>query len=94
MVLAIKGEQIGKILNHNLYKVTKYEIITLRKDDTSDTFNEESNYLRLLKDHLDAAPLIYSYSFDVTNSLQRQSGPKDLGTVRNNNNIIDNVLKC
>lgn len=35
--------------------------------------HDEDAYLALLRAHLRAGPMYYSYSFDLTNSMQRQS---------------------
>lgn len=61
---------MGRIKGHMIYKVVSTEFLPLR-EGLHDT--DESTYLLLVKNLLKASPLYFSYSFDVTNSFQRQA---------------------
>jgi hypothetical protein len=54
-----------------IYKVTATEFLPLRERALHD--QDEDRYLSLLKDLIKSSPLYFSYSFDLTNSFQRQS---------------------
>lgn len=54
-----------------IYRVVTTEFLPLRERPLHDP--DEDNYLSLLKTLLKTSPLFFSYSFDVTNSFQRQA---------------------
>jgi len=54
-----------------IYKVISTEFLPLRERPLHDA--DEDNYLGLLKGLLKTSPLYFSYSFDITNSFQRQA---------------------
>lgn len=62
---------MGRIKGHMIYKVVSTEFLPLRDRPLHDP--DEDNYLALLKNLLKTAPLYFSYSFDITNSFQRQA---------------------
>jgi hypothetical protein len=71
-IIAItKAQPMGRIKGHMIYRVVSTEFLPLRERPLHDP--DEDTYLRLVKDLLKASPLYFSYSFDVTNSFQRQA---------------------
>jgi phosphatidylinositol 4-phosphatase len=62
---------MGRIKGHMIYKVIATEILPLRERPLHDT--DEDSYLSLLRTLLRTGPLYFSYSFDLTNSFQRQA---------------------
>jgi hypothetical protein len=62
---------MGRIKGHMIYRVVSTEFMPLRERPLHDP--DEDAYLKLLKDLLKVSPLYFSYSFDVTNSFQRQA---------------------
>lgn len=62
---------MGRLKGHMLYKVISTEFLPLRERALHDP--DEDTYLNLLKTLLKTGPMYFSYSFDVTNSFQRQA---------------------
>jgi hypothetical protein len=62
---------MGRIKGHMIYKVVATEFLPLRERPLHDP--DEDNYLSLLKTLIKTSPLYFSYSFDITNSFQRQA---------------------
>src|ERR1700712_3825476 len=54
-----------------IYKIVATEFLPLRERPLRDL--DEDRYLALLKDLIKSSPLYFSYSFDLTNSFQRQA---------------------
>ena len=62
---------MGRLKGHMVYKVIATEFLPLRERTLHDP--DEDNYLSLLKTLLKTGPMYFSYSFDITNSFQRQA---------------------
>lgn len=62
---------MGRIKGHMIYKVVATEFLPLRERPLHDP--DEDHYLALLKTLLKTSPLFFSYSFDITNTFQRQA---------------------
>jgi hypothetical protein len=62
---------MGRIKGHMIYRVAATEFLPLRERPLHDA--DEDNYLSLLKTLIKTSPLFFSYSFDITNSFQRQA---------------------
>jgi hypothetical protein len=54
-----------------VYKVLATEFLPMRERQLHDA--DEDMYLALLRTHLRTGPMYFSYTFDLTNSFQRQS---------------------
>jgi len=54
-----------------IYKVTATEFLPLREKPLHDI--DEDRYIVLLKDFIKQSPMYFSYTFDLTNSFQRQA---------------------
>ncbi|KYG40600.1 hypothetical protein M433DRAFT_8646 [Acidomyces richmondensis BFW] len=71
-VIAItKSQPVGRLKGHQIYKVVSTEFMPLRERQISDS--DEETYLAYLKLLIKSGPMYFSYTFDVTNSFQRQA---------------------
>ncbi len=71
IIVITKAQPMGRIKGHMVYKVISTEFLPLRERSLHDT--DEDTYLSLLKTLLKTGPMYFSYSFDITNSFQRQA---------------------
>lgn len=71
IIVITKAQPMGRIKGHMIYKIISTEFLPLRERPLHDP--DEDNYLFLLKTLLKSSPLYFSYSFDITNSFQRQA---------------------
>jgi phosphatidylinositol 4-phosphatase len=71
VITITKSTPVGRIKGHQIYKVDSTEFMPLRERQLSDA--DETTYLAYLKALVKASPLYFSYSFDLTNSFQRQT---------------------
>ena len=71
IIVINKAQPMGRLKGHMLYKVISTEFLPLRERALHDP--DEDTYLNLLKTLLKTGPMYFSYSFDVTNSFQRQA---------------------
>jgi hypothetical protein len=62
---------MGRLKGHMIYKVIATEFLPLRERPLHD--QDEDTYLALLKTFIKSGPMYFSYSFDITNTFQRQS---------------------
>lgn len=62
---------IGRIKGHGVYKVQSTELLPLQERQLRDP--DEDVYISLIKTHLRTGPMYFSYTFDLTNSFQRQA---------------------
>ena len=62
---------MGRLRGHMTYKIVSTEFLPLRERPVHDP--DEDALLAMLKTLLKTAPMYFSYSFDLTNSFQRQS---------------------
>lgn len=70
-VIASKVKETGRINGQQIYRVTEHLIVPSKEDARIDA--DESEYLKLLKMQLDKATLYFSYTYDLTNSFQRNA---------------------
>ena len=71
IIVINKVQLMGRLKGHMVYKVISTEFLPLRERALHDP--DEDTYLNLLKTLLKTGPMYFSYSFDVTNSFQRQA---------------------
>ncbi|KAH7379784.1 SacI homology domain-containing protein [Cadophora sp. MPI-SDFR-AT-0126] len=71
IIVITKVQIMGRLKGHMVYKVIATEFLPLRERPLHDP--EEDNYLSLLKTFIKSGPMYFSYSFDITNTFQRQS---------------------
>ncbi|KAK9459294.1 SacI homology domain-containing protein [Lipomyces oligophaga] len=69
IIVITKSDKIGILNGHTIYKITGFEFIPLFDAVTRD--RDEVSYLALLKRHLHSGPMYFSYTWDLTNSMQR-----------------------
>ncbi|CBX94696.1 hypothetical protein IAQ61_009378 [Plenodomus lingam] len=71
IIVITKAQPMGRIKGHMIYKVVATEFLPLRERPLHDV--DEDNYLSLLRSLIKTSPLYFSYSFDITNTFQRQA---------------------
>ncbi|KAK0516308.1 hypothetical protein JMJ35_000911 [Cladonia borealis] len=71
IIVITKAQPMGRLKGHMVYKVISTEFLPLRERSLHDT--DEDTYLSLLKMLLKTGHMYFSYSFDITNSFQRQA---------------------
>ncbi|KAK3652812.1 Phosphoinositide phosphatase sac1 [Elasticomyces elasticus] len=71
IITITKSQPMGRIKGHQIYKVISTEFLPLRERQLSDP--DETTYLTYLKTLIKSGPMYFSYSFDLTNSSQRQA---------------------
>ncbi|KAK9458096.1 SacI homology domain-containing protein [Dipodascopsis uninucleata] len=70
VIVITKSEKVGYIRGHAVYKIADFEFIALR--DLANRDKDENVYLSLLKQHIKNGPMYFSYTWDLTNCMQRQ----------------------
>jgi hypothetical protein len=77
IIVITKAAPMGRLKGHMIYRVVSTEFLPLHEQPLHDA--EEDTYLYLLKNIIKANPMYFSYTFDITNSFQRQveSNPTD-----------------
>lgn len=71
VIIITKSSPVGRLKGHQIYKVVSTEFLPLRERQISDA--DEDTYLTYLKNLLKQGPMYISYSFDLTNTFQRQA---------------------
>ncbi|KAL6904596.1 phosphoinositide phosphatase [Trichoderma evansii] len=71
VIIISKANPIGRLKGQMIYKVISTEILPMRERQIHDP--DEDTFINLLKTFLAQSPLYFSYSTDLTNSIQRQS---------------------
>jgi hypothetical protein len=71
IITIAKASPVGRIKGHQIYQVTATEFLPLRERQVHDP--DEDTYLAYLKTLLKNGPMYFSYTFDLTNSFQRQT---------------------
>ncbi|KAL8950131.1 MAG: hypothetical protein Q9222_003808 [Ikaeria aurantiellina] len=71
IIVITKAQPMGRLKGHMVYKIIATEFLPLRERTLHDP--DEDTYLDLLKTLLKTGPMYFSYSFDITNSFQRQA---------------------
>ncbi|KAF1951746.1 hypothetical protein CC80DRAFT_423911 [Byssothecium circinans] len=71
IIVITKAQPMGRVKGHMIYRVISTEFLPLRERPLHDA--DEDSYLGLLKALLKTSPLYFSYSFDITNTFQRQA---------------------
>jgi hypothetical protein len=75
IIVITKAQPMGRLKGHMVYKIIATEFLPLRERPLHDA--EEDTYLALLKTFIKSGPMYFSYSFDLTNTFQRQSSQLD-----------------
>ncbi|RMZ86879.1 hypothetical protein DV736_g5899, partial [Chaetothyriales sp. CBS 134916] len=71
IIVITKAEPAGRLRGQTLYRVVATEFLSLRERRVQDP--DEDTYLGYLKALIANGPMYFSYSFDLTNSFQRQA---------------------
>lgn len=70
-IIANTVEEKGRLNGHTIYKVMQHSIVPVSAHQSKLTDSDESNYLELLDNQLTNSTLFFSYTYDLTNSMQR-----------------------
>lgn len=68
-IIANRVEETGRFKRHVIYRIVEHSIVPAKELQTMDS--DESEYLKLLSMHLKNGTFYFSYTYDLTNSLQR-----------------------
>ncbi|KAG9255939.1 phosphoinositide phosphatase [Emericellopsis atlantica] len=71
VIIINKAKPMGRLKGHMVYKVIATDILPMRERQIHDP--DEDTFIELLKTFLATGPMYFSYSIDLTNSIQRQS---------------------
>lgn len=71
VIIITKSQPVGRLKGHQIYKVVSTEFLPIRERQVRDA--DEDTFLTYLKTLLKTGPMYFSYSFDLTNSFQRQA---------------------
>lgn len=71
IIVITKAQPMGRLKGHMVYKVIATEFLPLRERPLHDP--DEDIYSAMVKTLLKTGPLYFSYSFDITNTFQRQA---------------------
>jgi len=75
IIIITKSQAVGRIKGHQIYKIVSTEFLPLRERQIHDP--DEDTSLKYLQTLLKNGPMYFSYSFDLTNSFQRQAQSND-----------------
>ncbi|KAF9177286.1 hypothetical protein BGZ51_008757 [Haplosporangium sp. Z 767] len=76
MVVITERTKIGRIAENDIFKVKDYKVLPLSRNNlalTEAQVAEEASYLSLLHSHLQSGLFHFSYGYELTHTLQRQS---------------------
>lgn len=68
-IVADTVEEAGRLNGHVIYKVVQHSVVGAKRNPRIDS--DEAEYLKLLEMQLKNATLYFSYTYDLTNSVQR-----------------------
>lgn len=71
VIIITKSEPVGRLKGHQVYKIVSTEFLPLRERQVTDP--DEETYLAYLKILIKSGPMYFSYSYDLTNTSQRQA---------------------
>ncbi|WPG97498.1 Hypothetical protein R9X50_00027500 [Acrodontium crateriforme] len=71
VIVITKSQPVGRLKGHQIYKVVSTEFMPCRERQVHDP--DEDTYLNYLKTLIKTGPMYFSYSFDLTNTFQRQA---------------------
>ncbi|KAG0052780.1 hypothetical protein BGZ83_002134 [Gryganskiella cystojenkinii] len=80
MVVITDRTKIGRIGEHDIFKLKDYKVLPLSRNNlalSEAQTNDETTYISLLHSHLQSGEFHFSYTYEFTHTLQRQSA---LGT--------------
>ncbi|KAI8580280.1 hypothetical protein K450DRAFT_280022 [Umbelopsis ramanniana AG] len=76
MIVITNRKRVGQIRGQDIYRITSFEIVPFVKDLSSLTpaqAADEQRYVDLLTDHLKINTFYMSYTYDLTQTIQRQA---------------------
>nr|CAG8454921.1 11956_t:CDS:10 [Entrophospora candida] len=83
-LIVITGrERIGRLGKHDVFQANQFRILPFTRNTfhlSESQVRDERNYLSLIENHLKSGTYYFSYTYDLTHSIQRQSQLGDLAT--------------
>ncbi|CAO3571408.1 unnamed protein product [Mortierella alpina] len=76
MVVITDRTKVGRLGEHDIFKLKDYKILPLARNNlalSEAQIGEESSYISLLHSHLQSGQFHFSYDYEITHTLQRQS---------------------
>ncbi|KAJ8656399.1 hypothetical protein O0I10_007967 [Lichtheimia ornata] len=76
LIVITNRENVGTLRGHDIYRVGSFQILPLARNLSGlseEQRKDEHEYVSLLESHIKAGGFYFSYSYDLTLSLQRQS---------------------
>ncbi|KAG0234357.1 hypothetical protein BGW41_001185 [Actinomortierella wolfii] len=76
MIVITDRTKVGRIGDHDIFKVKDYKVLPLSRNNlalSQSQIAEEASYLSLLHSHLQSGEFHFSYEYELTHTLQRQS---------------------
>ncbi|KAG2176447.1 hypothetical protein INT43_005687 [Umbelopsis isabellina] len=76
MIVITDRKRLGQIRGQETYRITSFQILPLVKNLTglsSAQVSDEQTFVNLLENHLKINTFYYSYSYDLTQTIQRQA---------------------
>jgi len=76
MIVITDRKRLGQIRGQDIYRITSFQILPLVKNLsalTSAQASDEQNYVNLLENHLKINTFYFSYTYDLTQPIQRQA---------------------
>ncbi|KAF9181510.1 hypothetical protein BGZ50_005482 [Haplosporangium sp. Z 11] len=80
MIVITDRTKDGQIGEHDIFRLKDYRILPLSRNNlalSEAQIGEESSYISLLHSHLQTGEFHFSYGYELTNTLQRQSEQRD-----------------
>ncbi|GJJ73667.1 phosphatidylinositol 4-phosphatase [Entomortierella parvispora] len=76
MVVITDRTKIGRIGEHDIFRLKDYKVLPLSRNNlalSEAQTNDEATYINLLHSHLQSGEFHFSYTYEMTHTLQRQS---------------------
>ncbi|KAG5437226.1 hypothetical protein PCANB_001018 [Pneumocystis canis] len=70
VILITEREMVGKIDQDDIFRMKSFRLISLKNIHKD---YEETEYIKLIKKHLKSGSFYFSYTFNITNTTQRQA---------------------
>ncbi|CAO3645563.1 unnamed protein product [Cunninghamella blakesleeana] len=80
MIVITNKEEVGTICNNKIYRATSFQILPIStswEHYSENLLQEEQSFIYLLESQLQLNSFYYSYTYNLTNSLQRQTHEVD-----------------
>ena len=94
IILITKRRKVGLIGHHTIYKIEDTSMIYIPNDSFKEQHSDEQRYLRMFQGIDLSSNFYFSYSYDLTNTLQHNlSDPKFLVKPSGEFSVLQNLFK-